>query len=146
MESKHVEEFLVWLLGTNDLDFKTMSSDMAGIAVCLCDLGIDILHVLGTGFSDEPHVGACSVIYSEEPFFYDSKSVVQRAMRLLSRAQSITIPLEHPWECITSFQLAWESKMNAGVLGKRVRRRQKRSGSESRRWPLRLNLKTHVGT
>ena len=108
MESKHVEEFLVWLLGTNDLDFKTMSSDIAGIAVCLCDLGIDILHVLGTGFSDEPQVGACSVIYSEEPFPYDSKSVMQRAMRLLSRAQSITIPLEHPWECISVFPIGME--------------------------------------
>ncbi|KAK4213910.1 hypothetical protein QBC37DRAFT_343255 [Rhypophila decipiens] len=105
MESKHLEDFLVWLLSTNDASFKTGSSDVAGIAFCLADLGMDILHVHGAGFSEERHEGTCSVVYSEEPFFQNPSSAETGAARSLARSLSITIPINHPWECISVFPI-----------------------------------------
>ncbi|KAM5373309.1 hypothetical protein ACJZ2D_007138 [Fusarium nematophilum] len=131
-ESRHVEQFLVWLLGANDACFQTTSSDVAGIAVCLSDLGFDMMHVQGIRFL-EPRESICTVMYSEEPFLHDPTSTVHRDMQAISRSRSITVPIDHPWESISVFPVstkvqnacrsAWKAGQKAakvvkiGILG-----------------------------
>jgi len=108
-ESKHLEGFLLWLLATNDTCFNTPSSDIPGIAVCLCDLGFDILHVQGRGFSKSlTHENICTVNYFEEPFLHDQTSILKRTTASIARSLSITIPLERPWESVSIFPVSIE--------------------------------------
>lgn len=106
-ESQHMEEFLLWLLSTNESCFTTSSSDVAGVAVCLCNLGIDLLNVEGPGFA-EPSGGLFTVVYSKEPFLHSSMASMPRTFALMSRSMSTTIPLQHPWECMSVFPVSIE--------------------------------------
>ncbi|KAJ3460327.1 hypothetical protein MRS44_011194 [Fusarium solani] len=102
-ESRHVEEFLTWLLGSQEPSFKTSSSDVAGMAICLPQLGIDIIDVQSTE-SLETSQRPCTVIYSAQPF-YHSISTPEGVRAIVVRDASVTIPLEHPEEAVSVFPI-----------------------------------------
>ncbi|KAI0193902.1 hypothetical protein F4808DRAFT_354985 [Astrocystis sublimbata] len=108
-ESRHVLDFLLWLLGTTDTTFRTSSSDVAGIAACLCYLGMDIIGVEGRGFSDTPSA-ICNVVYSDVQFFHEATSTSWKSTVFKQRDLSTTIPLEHPEESISVFPISKEAQ------------------------------------
>ncbi|KAB5559545.1 hypothetical protein GE09DRAFT_961631 [Coniochaeta sp. 2T2.1] len=107
-ESQHMEDFLLWLLTTNDFSFTTSSSDVAGVAVCPCNLGIEILNVEGPGFA-ESSGGLCTVVYSKEPILHSSTASIPRTFALMSRSMLTAIPLQHPWESMSVFPVSIET-------------------------------------
>ncbi|KAI8665409.1 hypothetical protein NCS56_00976600 [Fusarium sp. Ph1] len=102
-ESSHVEEFFTWLLGSQEPFFKTSSSDVAGMAICLFQLGFDIIDVQSTE-SLEKSQRPCTVIYSSQPF-YHSISTPEGVRAIVARDASITVPLEHPEEAVSVFPI-----------------------------------------
>ncbi|KAF4995924.1 hypothetical protein FDECE_12653 [Fusarium decemcellulare] len=108
-ETPHMEQFILWLLGTNDSCFETVSSDVAGVAACLCVLGIDILQVEGGGFARTTR-SHCNVLYSKEPFLHDSASRARASAALLNRNVMITVPLEDPSESTSIFPITAEAR------------------------------------
>lgn len=117
-ESRHVEDFLVWFLGSQEPIFNTPSSDVAGMAACLARLGFDILDVesvehLGTGR------GPCTVIYSAQPFLHNMIPSVEGAKAIASRDPSITVPLQRPWEAVRVFPVTKDVQKKCIVAWKR---------------------------
>ncbi|RSL52235.1 hypothetical protein CEP54_011038 [Fusarium duplospermum] len=102
-ESRHVEEFLTWLLGSHEPFFKTASSDVAGVAVCLSQLGIDIIDVQSTE-SLETSQRPCTVIYSAQPFLH-SMTTPEGTRAIVARDASVTVPLDHPEETVSVFPI-----------------------------------------
>ena len=68
-EFVHMSQFLVWLLSNETAVFTTASLDVAGVATCLSELGIDVICIEGKGFdsSERP----CRVVYSKETLLCD---------------------------------------------------------------------------
>ncbi|KAI1176952.1 hypothetical protein F4777DRAFT_544049 [Nemania sp. FL0916] len=108
-ESSHMGQFIRWLLGTNEPGFKTASSDVAGVAVCLRSLGLDSLQVQADGFPEISY-GECTVIYSKQPFLHDSTTIppYNDRLALLERHMVVTIPLQHPEETVSVFPISLE--------------------------------------
>jgi len=116
-ESNTVEAFLVWLLGGNEACFHTMSSDVAGIAFCLRDLGFDIIDVQGEGFGDGLHDSPCKVLYSPSEDMhrlYDSGASTAHTgiAHQLSRPVSTIVPVRHPEESIAIFPISMDAQNN----------------------------------
>lgn len=102
-DSHLVIDFLVWFLGRNGHEFFTVSSDIAGMAFCLCKLGFEILNVEGPGFG--PRQTPCTVRYKPEGFMHGTAASADRS-KSLSRATSTTVSLYTPEECFGSFPLS----------------------------------------
>jgi hypothetical protein len=104
-ESRDLEGFLVWLLGSEDPEFFTSSSDIAGIALCLSRLGLDLISVEGMGLLIRK--SACVVIYSIEGFLHETHDVDSDDENgvFLERTASTTVPLAHPEESVSIFPL-----------------------------------------
>ena len=100
-ESFQVVEFLTWLLGKETAEFTTPSSDVAGLAFCLTQLGVDILQVEGKGFktTEKP----CCLIYSVENVLSAKEHSHIGNGRGFMRDQIITVPISHPEECLSVF-------------------------------------------
>ena len=100
-ESFHVVEFLAWLLGKETAEFTTPSSDVAGIALCLSQLGVDILQVKGKGFrtTEKP----CCLTYSAENVLSAKEQSLIGNGRGFMRDQIMTVPISHPEECLSVF-------------------------------------------
>uniref|UniRef100_A0A8H7TR34 Uncharacterized protein n=1 Tax=Bionectria ochroleuca TaxID=29856 RepID=A0A8H7TR34_BIOOC len=132
MESNHVEEFLIWLLSSNDPHFKTSSSDVAGIADCLILLGVDVLRVAEVDSESETDHDqeVCTVFYSSEPFLHGSTS--KRSKQLMSRDVSMTVPLQRPWEAVSIFPISEDAKNESRLAWKEGKRRP--------RWHVRQTL------
>ena len=100
-ESTHMSQFLVWLLSNETAVFTTASSDVAGVATCLSELGIDIICIEGKGFdcSERP----CRVVYSKETLLCDQYQQGLRTNGAFMRQESISVSVIHPEECISIF-------------------------------------------
>ncbi|KAL2679072.1 hypothetical protein Neosp_009828 [[Neocosmospora] mangrovei] len=119
-ESRHVEEFLTWLLGSHEPFFKTPSSDVAGIAICLSQLGIDIIDVQSAE-SLETSQRPCTVIYSAQPFLH-SMTTPEGTRAIVERDTSITVPLEHPEEAVSVFPIGHGAQNQCRVAWKEGRK------------------------
>ncbi|KAF4636843.1 hypothetical protein G7Y89_g1256 [Cudoniella acicularis] len=100
-DSELVVTFLVWLLADNSETYTTPSSDIAGIALCLSQLGIDILSVEGFGVPCLPT--ACRLMYNQEAVVSLDYRRSRVALELLRRVPCTTINLQCPEESLTTF-------------------------------------------
>lgn len=105
-ESRHMEEYLVWLWGGQSNEFKTSSSDVVGVAICLLRLGIDVISVEGLGFRRAET--ACLLVYSRESFLHSHTLHDQHIVKRVMREQSTTISLSHPEESVSTFPTPFE--------------------------------------
>lgn len=144
-ESGHVEEFLTWLLGSQEPFFKTSSSDIVGMAIGLFQLGFDTIDVQSAE-SFEKSQRPCTVIYSAQPF-YHSISAPEGVSVIAARDASITVPLEHPEEAVSVFpighgtlnqcRIAWKAGQKAAktiqisVQGKQIPGRRQQENHQS---------------
>lgn len=103
-DSVHLREFLVWLLTEHTEEYVTPSSDVAGVAVCLSELGIDILSIEGFG---EHHSGStsCHVRYDAQLIISIQEKVPSRDEVILSRVPCTTVSLVSPKEALTNFPI-----------------------------------------
>ncbi|KAK2136104.1 hypothetical protein NOF04DRAFT_1338287 [Fusarium oxysporum II5] len=108
-DTPHIEAFVLWLLRSNTDSFETVSSDVAGVATCLCSLGIDVLSVEGGMFASNPR-GSCHVIYSREPFLHDCATRARISAAILKRNATMTVSLKHPPESISIFPITAEAQ------------------------------------
>ncbi|CVL07242.1 uncharacterized protein FMAN_15348 [Fusarium mangiferae] len=119
-ESKYVEEFLTWLLGSHEPFFKTSSSDVAGIAICLSQLGIDIIDVQSVE-SLEASQRPCTVIHSAQPFIH-SITTPEGTRVIVERDASITVPLKHPEEAVSVFPIGHDARSRCRIAWKEGRK------------------------
>lgn len=104
-ESKLMEDFLLWLLSDSTETFTTSSSDIAGTAMCLSRLGIDILAVEGLGSS--PSHSYCRLIYSKNSLtHFDNPRGPQPSSGPTERELLTTVSLLHPEESVASFPVS----------------------------------------
>ncbi|KAF5984642.1 hypothetical protein FCOIX_2531 [Fusarium coicis] len=123
-DAPHIEAFVLWLLGSNTDSFETVSSDVAGVATCLCSLGIDVLSVEGGFFESNPR-GSCHVIYSKDPILHDGATRALTSAAILKRNATMIVSLKHPPESISIFpitkkaqtfcRMAWEEGIKAAA-------------------------------
>ena len=103
-DSPLMVHFLVWLLASNDPNYITPSSDVAGVGVCLSNLGIDVLSVGGLG--SEPAEKPCRLDFCPNAAFQSSTlDNAAKVSNILSRAPSTTISLRNPEESCTEFPI-----------------------------------------
>ena len=101
-DSPLMVHFLVWLLASNEPNYITPSSDVAGVGVCLSNLGIDVLSVGGLG--SEPADTPCRLDFCPNAAFQSSTSDnAAKVSNILSRVPSTTISLRNPEESCTKF-------------------------------------------
>ena len=98
-DSKTMTDFLVWLLAGNTSKYITPSSDVAGVGVCLSELGIDILSVSGLG--EEPSETPCQLEYSPQAVFQPHDAAYTPGP--FSRVACTTVSLQNPEESLTKF-------------------------------------------
>lgn len=82
-------------------EFTTPSSDVAGLAFCLSQLGIDILQVEDKRFRTTEKL--CRLIYSEDNILSANELSHMGYDRWLMREQIMTVPISHPEECLSVF-------------------------------------------
>ncbi|MCJ1438152.1 hypothetical protein MMC27_007539 [Xylographa pallens] len=121
-EARDMAQFLLWLLTENSETYSTSSSDIAGVATSLSELGIDVLNVHGLG--DDSLGSSCTLIYSSEAYLHGNRldGAVEYRM-LIYREQSTTISLLNPEESFSKFPIklavanrcrqAWTAGRNA---------------------------------
>ena len=96
--------FLVWLLASNEPQYVTPSSDVAGVGVCLENLGVDILSVGGLG--EEPTDTPCRLDYCPSAIFQSpSSGNATKISDVLSRVPSTSVSLRNPEESCTKFPI-----------------------------------------
>ena len=101
-DSPLMVNFLVWLLASNEPNYITPSSDVAGVGVCLSNLGVDVLSVGGLG--GEAASTPCRLDFCPKAAFQSSISDnVSKVTDVLSRVPSTTISLGNPEESCTKF-------------------------------------------
>ena len=101
-ESPLMVKFLVWLLASNEPNYITPSSDVAGVGVCLANLGIDVLSVGGLG--SEPTDTPCRLDFCPNAILQSIGSGnPTKVSDTLSRVPSTTISLRSPEESCTKF-------------------------------------------
>lgn len=101
-DSPLMVHFLVWLLASNEPNYITPSSDVAGVGVCLSNLGVDVLSVGGLG--GEAASTPCRLDFCPKAAFQSSISDnVSKVTDVLSRVPSTTISLGNPEESCTKF-------------------------------------------
>ena len=124
-EGPLVEEFLLWLLAGQTDTYTTPSSDIAGIALCLSQLGIDVLSIDGLGL--QPQDTSCRLIYTTD------SSILARQNALViplypgdhRRELQMIVPLLHPEECVVQFPVSLDVHnrcRQAWIAGQRAAR------------------------
>ncbi|KAH8728536.1 hypothetical protein GQ44DRAFT_824316 [Phaeosphaeriaceae sp. PMI808] len=104
---REVVEFLDWLLAGQTKSFHTSSSDLAGIAYCLSQVGFDVLSV--EGFVDDPSETGCRLIYDNSG---DSKhqgyiAAIQEDLFVnSSRGLCTSVSLARPEEAMSVFPIS----------------------------------------
>lgn len=98
-DSKIMIDFLVWMLAGSTETLTTPSSDIAGLAMCISHLGIDILSVRDFGFKSRNT--PCYVIYSKDSVI--AQDYKENHWGVLGRDMSSTVSLLHPEESIACF-------------------------------------------
>lgn len=103
-DSPLMVHFLVWLLASNEPNYITPSSDVAGVGFCLSVLGIDVLSV--GGFGGEPADTPCRLDFCPNAAFQPSiLDTTTKVSDVLSRTPSTTISLQNPEESCTKFPI-----------------------------------------
>ena len=105
-ESKMMEEFLLWLLSDLTDRYTTSSSDIAGLAACLSELGIDILSIEGLGA--QPRDTSCRLVYSKTSLVSSQTHRRLLSPEIFRRELSTTVTLLHPEESIVYFPTSLE--------------------------------------
>lgn len=123
-DSHEVADFLYWLMAEKDQVRYTSSSDVAGIAYCLCHLSFEILTVENFGHIPASGTG-CRLVYNKAPLFTGREMGSSDSRRNESRrGLSTTISLTQPEETFSTFpigrelantcRMAWEEGTMAG--------------------------------
>ena len=102
-EFTHMTHFLVWLLSNQTADIVTASSDVAGVAICLSKLGIDIISVEGEGFY--PCEKPCRLVYSKASLFNGQCKPGLTTKRAFLRESSTNVSIAHPEESVSIFPI-----------------------------------------
>ena len=103
-ESRIMADFLVWLLAGKTQTYVTPSSDVAGVAVCLSKLGIDVLNV--EGLLEETQEAPCRLVYSPQASYPSKMSEESPYVpHPLSREPCTSVALQHPQESLTKFPI-----------------------------------------
>ncbi|KAF2194836.1 hypothetical protein K469DRAFT_706319 [Zopfia rhizophila CBS 207.26] len=106
-DSEHMVDFVVWLLAESSESYVTPSSDVAGVALCLSQLGIDILSVEGFGQPDLPT--SCRLIYNQYAITQAPDDSLRSSRELLSRVPRTTVSLQNPEESLSNFPVDAET-------------------------------------
>ncbi|KAF2877624.1 hypothetical protein BDV95DRAFT_481536 [Massariosphaeria phaeospora] len=103
----HMIQFLIWLLAESGEDFTTQSSDVAGVASCLSELGIDLLSVEGLGEAGDGRASltSCRVRYSSEAIMRVHDKTPGSDVAILGRVSLTTVSLLCPEEALTNFPI-----------------------------------------
>ena len=123
-DSHEVADLLYWLIAEKDQVWYTSSSDVAGIAYCLCHLSFEILTVENFGHSPASGTG-CRLVYNKAPLFTGREPGSSDSRRNQSRrGLSTTVSLTQPEETFSTFpvsrelattcRMAWEEGARAG--------------------------------
>lgn len=103
-EQYELVRFLVWLLAGEDEEYMTSSSDIAGLGLCLNQLGMDGLSI--PGFGPSPTHTQCRLVYSADVILRNPGDNIGGGMnQVLNRQASITVPIQHPEECVSIFPM-----------------------------------------
>lgn len=107
-DSHDVADLLYWLLAEKHQVGYTSSSDVAGIAYCLCHLSFEILTVENFGHSPASGTG-CRLVYNKAPLFTGRETGSSDSRRNESRrGLSTTISLTQPEETFSTFPISRE--------------------------------------
>lgn len=101
-DSPLMVHFLVLLLASNKPNYITPSSDVAGVGICLSNLGIDVLSVggLGSELAETPYRLDVCPDAAFQPIISGNAA---KASDFLSRIPSTTISFRNPGEFCTKF-------------------------------------------
>jgi hypothetical protein len=100
----HMAHFLTWLLAESGEDYTTQSSDVAGVAFCLSELGLDVLSV--QGFGDGPvSPTSCRLHYNVEATMNAHGKELGGDKNILGRVPLTTVSLICPEEALTNFPI-----------------------------------------
>ncbi|MCJ1333383.1 hypothetical protein MMC10_010079 [Thelotrema lepadinum] len=103
-DSKAMVQFLVWLLASNTTTYITPSSDIAGVGVCLSQLGIDILGIIGMG--EETLATSCQLEYYPQAALPMSSPGADACIpSFTSRGTNTTVNLQSPEESFSKFPI-----------------------------------------
>jgi len=101
-------DFLMWLLAGSSEDYATCSSDIAGIATVLSELGFAALGVLGLEMMNTE--APCTLRYTPLSFLHPrNRNTMKNGLERLRREQSCNVSLLRPEECFTSFPIDRET-------------------------------------
>ena len=140
-EIKYMVDFLDWFFSGESETFQTTSSDVCGVALCLIEIGYDILST--EGFGQAPANTPCTLVYVSDSFRPDEPILhgPTPSRDLIVREESSTVPLAHPEESISCFPLtqdcanrcrqAWKAGQNASRYVKLQVRRPTRAPSRA---------------
>ena len=123
-ECHEVADSLHWIIAQNTETHFTSSSDVAGIAYCLCRLSFEILSVENFGQGPVRDTG-CRLIYNKAPLFNGREGGSTDARQYTqNRELSTAISLTQPEETFSTFPIsrelanrcrtAWEEGVKAG--------------------------------
>jgi hypothetical protein len=103
-EAREVTRFPYWLLAENLDSFTTSSSDVAGIAHCLSQVGFDILSV--SGIIDQPLETPCRMHFDPSSVI-NSQAQPNYALEGLGgfREPRTIVPIANPEEAISAFPI-----------------------------------------
>ena len=146
-ESHVMAEFSYWLLSGDTSTLITPSSDVAGVAVALSQIGFDVLSVQGWG--EDGHNTSCKVVY--EPVLFSTKEGVKTGFdakfpkRFFAdtasfwREQSTTVSLAQPQESMSAFPISKEMSNKVRYAWSEGRR-----AARSVRWEVDTMMTTNL--
>ncbi|KAK7424053.1 hypothetical protein QQX98_000663 [Neonectria punicea] len=122
-DARHMVSFLCWLIADKSESYVTSSSDVAGVAWCLSQIGIDVLSVSGLG--EPPGPGPIRLEYNPEKAKLLPGHTLP-APAVLSRPSHTTVNLHCPEECFSQFpvdaetanrcRMAWKEGQKASAF------------------------------
>lgn len=104
-EANEVADFLYWVVAGDTEVRYTSSSDVAGIAHCLINLGFEILTVEHFG-APSKCTSACQLVFSAAPFFSEKGKEIANERALIRRELSTTVSLTQPEETFSTFPIS----------------------------------------
>lgn len=104
-DAREIAEFLYWLLAGQSSSFYTSSSDLAGIAYWLSQIGLEVLSV--ERFLDGSGGSSCQLIYDNSKFLERKARMGIRddLFIITSRGLCTTVSLARPEEAISVFPI-----------------------------------------
>ena len=124
-EAPQVADFFYWLVAQTSETYYTSSSDLAGIAYCMCRLSFEILKIENFG-QPSARETTCRLLYDKAPLLHTSQIGVSASRQFAGlRELSTTVSLTQPEETFSVFPIsrkiattcrtAWEEGSKAGM-------------------------------